>query len=80
MLDGVMGRVLELKHALVELEHSDYQYFDEILTDLKAIKDREKILDAMNATVVGRVYYVSSLTRRRACPPTQAGRGPDVHC
>jgi hypothetical protein len=35
MLDGVMGRVLELKHALVELEHSDFQFLDEILSELK---------------------------------------------
>ena len=30
-----MGRVLELKHSLVELERSDYQYFDEVLSDMK---------------------------------------------
>lgn len=35
MLDGVTGRLLELKHALVELDNSDYQYFDALLADLK---------------------------------------------
>jgi len=35
MLDGVTGRVLELKHALVTLDCCDYQYFDAILSDLK---------------------------------------------
>ena len=30
-----MGRVLELKHSLVDLEHNDFQYFDEILSDMK---------------------------------------------
>lgn len=35
LVDGVTGRILELKHALVELESSNYQYFDAILTDLK---------------------------------------------
>ncbi len=32
---GTMGRVLELKHALVDLESSEYQYLDELLTDFK---------------------------------------------
>ncbi|KAM8934134.1 dynein regulatory complex protein 11 [Pelodytes ibericus] len=35
VLDGVMGRVLELKNELVELEISEFQYFDDILQDLK---------------------------------------------
>lgn len=35
MLDGVTGRVLELKHSLVALDASDYHYFDAILSDLK---------------------------------------------
>lgn len=35
VLDGVMGRVLELKDELVELEISEFQYFDDILQDLK---------------------------------------------
>ncbi|XP_069841302.1 dynein regulatory complex protein 11 isoform X2 [Dendropsophus ebraccatus] len=35
VLDGVMGRLLELKEELVELEISEFQYFDDILQDLK---------------------------------------------
>lgn len=84
MLDGVMGRVLELKHALVDLEQSDYQYFDEILCDLKltpanieipvpkffrrenqkGIKERDKALDGLHATVAG-------TSRLRALPHTE---------
>jgi hypothetical protein len=39
MLDGVIGRVLELKQALVNLECSDYQFFDDILADLKLLPE-----------------------------------------
>ncbi|XP_077011650.1 dynein regulatory complex protein 11 isoform X2 [Tamandua tetradactyla] len=35
VLDGVMGRILELKHEMVDLELSEYHYFDDILQDLK---------------------------------------------
>uniref|UniRef100_A0A671DWU2 IQ motif containing with AAA domain 1 n=1 Tax=Rhinolophus ferrumequinum TaxID=59479 RepID=A0A671DWU2_RHIFE len=35
ILDGVMGRILELKNEMVELELSEFQYFDDILQDLK---------------------------------------------
>ncbi|XP_062971937.1 dynein regulatory complex protein 11 [Elgaria multicarinata webbii] len=35
ILDGVMGRILELKNEMVELEYSEYHYFDDILQDLK---------------------------------------------
>ena len=35
MVDGVTGRVLELKHALVEHDSSNFQCFDAILADLK---------------------------------------------
>ncbi|KAM4698591.1 dynein regulatory complex protein 11 [Rhinophrynus dorsalis] len=35
VLDGVMGRIIELKNELVELEISEFQYFDDILQDLK---------------------------------------------
>ncbi|XP_063173921.1 dynein regulatory complex protein 11 [Candoia aspera] len=35
VLDGVMGRILELKNEMVELEYSEYHYFDDILQDLK---------------------------------------------
>nr|XP_004610952.1 unnamed protein product [Sorex araneus] len=35
ILDAVMGRVLELKNEMVELELSEFHYFDDILQDLK---------------------------------------------
>uniref|UniRef100_A0A4W5LSZ3 Uncharacterized protein n=1 Tax=Hucho hucho TaxID=62062 RepID=A0A4W5LSZ3_9TELE len=35
MLDGVMGRLLELKNEMVELEFSEFHYFDDVLQDLK---------------------------------------------
>ncbi|XP_072833386.2 dynein regulatory complex protein 11 isoform X3 [Pogona vitticeps] len=35
VLDGVMGHILELKNEMVELEYSEYHYFDDILQDLK---------------------------------------------
>ncbi|XP_055977538.1 dynein regulatory complex protein 11 [Sorex fumeus] len=35
VLDGVMGRILELKNEMVELELSEFHYFDDILQDLK---------------------------------------------
>ena len=35
MLDGVMGRLIELKNEMVLLEFSEFHYFDDILSDLK---------------------------------------------
>ena len=35
VLDGAMGRILELKHEMVNLEFSEYHYFDDVLSDLK---------------------------------------------
>ncbi|KAM4602204.1 dynein regulatory complex protein 11 [Polymixia lowei] len=35
VLDGVMGRLLELKNEMVELELSEFHYFDDMLQDLK---------------------------------------------
>ncbi|KAK6325599.1 hypothetical protein J4Q44_G00049410 [Coregonus suidteri] len=35
VLDGVMGRLLELKNEMVELEFSEFHYFDDVLQDLK---------------------------------------------
>ncbi|XP_069378088.1 dynein regulatory complex protein 11-like [Paralichthys olivaceus] len=37
ILDGVMGRLLELKNEMVEKEFSEYHYMDDILHDLKLI-------------------------------------------
>lgn len=35
LLDGVMGRVLEIKGEMVNLELSEFHYFDDVLSDLK---------------------------------------------
>ncbi|MBN3287535.1 DRC11 protein, partial [Polyodon spathula] len=35
VLEGVMGRVLELKSEMVDLEFSEFHYYDDILQDLK---------------------------------------------
>ena len=35
VMEGVMGRLLELKNEMVELEFSEFHYFDDMLQDLK---------------------------------------------
>lgn len=35
VLDGVIGRILELKNEMVNLELLEFHYFDDILTDMK---------------------------------------------
>jgi len=35
VLDGCMGRILELKHEMISMDYSEYHYFDDILADLK---------------------------------------------
>ncbi|KAF4072664.1 hypothetical protein AMELA_G00265580 [Ameiurus melas] len=35
VLDGVMGRVIELKNEMVEKEYSEYHYMDDVIQDLK---------------------------------------------
>ena len=35
VLDGTMGRILELKNEMVQLEFSEFHYFDDVLSDLK---------------------------------------------
>ncbi|XP_055069214.2 dynein regulatory complex protein 11 isoform X1 [Misgurnus anguillicaudatus] len=35
VLQGVMGRLVELKNEMVELEYSEFHYFDDILQDFK---------------------------------------------
>lgn len=35
ILDGVTGRVLELKNEMVEAEFSEYHYLDDVLHDMK---------------------------------------------
>ncbi|KAM9084229.1 dynein regulatory complex protein 11 isoform 2-T2 [Megaptera novaeangliae] len=43
ILDGVMGRILELKNEMVELELTEFHYFDDILQDLKLIPQQLEI-------------------------------------
>lgn len=35
VLEGVMGRILEIKNEMVEKEFSEYHYMDDIIQDLK---------------------------------------------
>ena len=35
VLDGVMGRLIELKHEMIQLEYSEYHFLDDVLQDLK---------------------------------------------
>uniref|UniRef100_A0A2K6F025 IQ motif containing with AAA domain 1 n=1 Tax=Propithecus coquereli TaxID=379532 RepID=A0A2K6F025_PROCO len=37
ILDGVMGRILELKNEMVEVELTEFHYFDDLLQDLKLV-------------------------------------------
>ncbi|NXQ87204.1 DRC11 protein, partial [Nyctibius grandis] len=37
VLDGVIGRILEIKKEMVELENSEFNYIDNILEDLKLL-------------------------------------------
>ena len=43
VLDGVMGRILELKNEMVELEFSEFHYFDDVLSDLKLTPVSEQV-------------------------------------
>ncbi|NXT41464.1 DRC11 protein, partial [Pelecanoides urinatrix] len=38
-LDGVIGRILEMKKEMVELENSEFHYIDNILEDLKLLPE-----------------------------------------
>ncbi|XP_054236900.1 dynein regulatory complex protein 11 [Indicator indicator] len=39
VLDGVMGRILEIKKEMVELENSEFHYVDNILLDLELLPE-----------------------------------------
>ncbi|XP_053925727.1 dynein regulatory complex protein 11 [Cuculus canorus] len=39
VLDGVIGRILEIKREMVDLEHSEFHYFLNILEDLKLLPE-----------------------------------------
>ncbi len=49
VLDGMIGRILELKKEMVDLECSEYQYFEDVLSDLK--------LTPTDATITIPKYY-----------------------
>ncbi|XP_057212468.1 dynein regulatory complex protein 11 [Triplophysa rosa] len=71
VLEGVMGRILELKNEMVEKEFSEYHYMDDIIQDLKLtpedleipipsyfIRERNKVLEErekMFATVLNQM-------------------------
>ena len=35
LLDSVIGRLIELKHEMINLEFSEYHFLDDVLQDLK---------------------------------------------
>ena len=35
VLDACIGRIIELKHEMIQLEFSEYHFFDDVLQDLK---------------------------------------------
>jgi len=39
LLDGTMGRMLEIKEEMVKFDLSEYQFFDDVLSDLKLTPD-----------------------------------------
>ncbi|NXJ03474.1 DRC11 protein, partial [Odontophorus gujanensis] len=43
VLSGVMGRILELKKEMVELENSEFHYIDNIIEDLKLLPEDTEI-------------------------------------
>lgn len=61
VLDGVIGRILEIKKEMVELESSEFHYIDDILEDLKLLP-------------VGLTLY-EHIHRNFACSPRVLGDG-----
>ncbi|KFO82929.1 IQ and AAA domain-containing protein 1, partial [Cuculus canorus] len=43
VLDGVIGRILEIKREMVDLEHSEFHYFLNILEDLKLLPENIEV-------------------------------------
>lgn len=52
VLDGAMGRILELKHEMVNLEFSEYHYFDDVLSDLKLTPVRICIIAHVSFVII----------------------------
>nr|XP_042710461.1 dynein regulatory complex protein 11 isoform X4 [Chrysemys picta bellii] len=62
VLEGVMGRILELKNEMVELENSEFHYFDDILQDLKL--SPKKYIKPLPLEEVIRVIQISERARQ----------------
>ncbi|NWU99687.1 DRC11 protein, partial [Upupa epops] len=43
VMDGVIGRILEIKKEMVDLEHSEFHYIDDILEDLKLLPEDTEV-------------------------------------
>ncbi|KAK2532182.1 hypothetical protein Q9966_008446 [Columba livia] len=43
VLDGVIGRILEVKREMVKLENSEFHYIDDILEDLKLLPEDTEV-------------------------------------
>uniref|UniRef100_A0A8C3AYE7 Zgc:153738 n=1 Tax=Cyclopterus lumpus TaxID=8103 RepID=A0A8C3AYE7_CYCLU len=79
ILEGVIGRVLELKNEMVEKEFSEYHYMDDVLHDLKLtptdleipipryfISDRSKELQERKAMLTEILKMVSDMSQEEA--------------
>ena len=60
VLDGTMGRILELKNEMVNLEFSEFHYFDDVLSDLKLTP-----VSVLNKLAVQRTILADIKQRRR---------------
>ncbi|KAL5964794.1 Dynein regulatory complex protein 11, partial [Taenia solium] len=67
LLDGVIGRVLELKEEMVKLDLSEYHYFDDIILELKLTPSEIQVpipkyfvVDAQN-TIRDRQAFIASV-------------------
>lgn len=81
VLDGVMGRLLELKFDMVETEFSEYHYLDDILHDMKLTPVSVMLRPEVIGVIVVSFEMVHSpgifvfLSSKTAC----AGRPGDPH-
>lgn len=64
ILDGVMGRVLELKNEMVELEMTEFHYFDDILQDLKLAP----VSVFVTVSSAGFFFFFLEIRHLRLCP------------
>ncbi|PKU34685.1 iq and aaa hypothetical protein [Limosa lapponica baueri] len=64
VLDGVIGRILEMKKEMVELENSEFHYIDNILEDLKLLP---KPVKAMTLEEAVKMIQVAERARQGRC-------------